>query len=106
MNHAEYNTGVQVIAFLASVGCVTQGLVYDNISFAQLSGMLLLISSRTLFKFVKNRNENALVLKILISLTVLAIIIGALFDSGLLSWIFGFLGIWPVQLFYKDELPN
>ena len=99
---AEYNKGVLVGAFLMSLGCITQGYLYNDLALIQIFSILFFISAPTYLGFIKKKQKNRLVWKILIILAVLAIIIGAVFNSGLLSGIFGLLGLWPVHLFYKN----
>lgn len=106
MNFSEYNNGVLVGAFLSSLGCITQGYLYDDVVLIQISAIILFIGATNYLRFIRKKQENPLAWKILIILTMLAIFIGAVFNSGFLSWVFGLSGLWPIRLFYKNNVVN
>ncbi len=102
INYSRYNKAVLTSSFLFSLGGLTQGLLYNNIFFIKMFTMMLVITVPTFFDFYVVRKDKAKVFKIFILLSLIAVILGAVFDSGVVSSIFSFTGIWVTNLLFEE----
>ena len=102
INHRRYNRGVLTFSFLFSLGGLTQGLLYNDVYFTKMFSMMLLVTIPTFFKYYMIRKQKVRVFKIFLLLSVTAVILGALFDSGIVSCIFSFTGLWVAHLFFEE----
>ncbi|MFT5880156.1 MAG: hypothetical protein ACI86X_001283 [Moritella sp.] len=100
-NDSQYNTSVLTSAFLFTLGCLTQGLIYNDIFFIKFFSMCLVMTFPICFKFYRARQKNAKSFRMLLSLSAAAVILGAVFNSGLVSSAFGFTGIWVTSLLFE-----
>ena len=102
VNYNEYNRSVLTLSFLFALGGLTQGLLYDDVAFKAIFSVMLLTSSPIFFGYYMVRKTKARVFKIFLSLSVTAIILGALFNSGIVSSLFSFSGLWVTHLLLEE----